>query len=317
MDFRSLAPIQHLVKTAITGPSGTPNWSVILQILSEIESSPQLIPDFITVIKSYLSNGKQVMNSLILIDALFKNSKRQQLIYLQSPRLFKELNRYQISENPRYHNFIFKSSPAWIAQCSQHECLDTDFKNWQQNFCSSRYVPKMSLKLREKFFSELDSSLEISGMFAQTLVVTSSNGGDANNQLLLEILPNVREILRRIGELEPLVVDVPLLHGICTVRDFSDLSLKCYRLFAQKKEFDQVNLLEKLSQAKIFMQKLISKASQEKSIKEKSNFQLDNEIPDDEFWNELNKIKKEEQPPPLVSLDLLQSPKVEDSLIDF
>ena len=259
MDIISLAPYQHLVKAAITGPPGTPNWSVILQILSQIEANPNTILDYITVIIQYLNNGKQIMNCLILIDALFKNSKKQQLTLLQLQCLLNAFNRPHIAENPQYHNFIFKSSPAWIAQCTQQGCLNNEFNKWQQEYCSFRYVPRMSGNLREKFFTELDSSLEICGMFAQTLVTTFSEGGNYQNELLLEILPNVREILRRIGELEPLVVDSHLLHVICSVRDFAELCIKCYHQFSQNKPFDTSNLLSQFSKYNEFIKKIISK----------------------------------------------------------
>jgi hypothetical protein len=135
-----------LVKKATTGVEGTPDWSTILEILGVLESSPQSVRLYLQAIHSVLSTGNHAtrMNSLILIDALFKNCRKEQLPELQSSALFRALDVAGISDDPDLHNFLSKSVGGSVSNCPAQGCLDPALTWYQQSVCKEIFAPKLT-----------------------------------------------------------------------------------------------------------------------------------------------------------------------------
>ncbi|KAK8894107.1 hypothetical protein M9Y10_022539 [Tritrichomonas musculus] len=313
---------ENLVKKAISGAPGSPDWSTILRILGIIYSSSSAIPTFISIICNHLARGKKgvSLNCLILIDALFKNSKKPQLILLQSPQLIQQLNSPLIQRNPELHNFIYKFAPVWVSSCAAQNCLDDYFESWQNSMCKTYYVPKMTPSIKSKLNNDLDASLDVLIIFSQCLITSFLDGKGPSDPLLHEILPNVREISKRLNDLEPTVIDKEIRSAISTERSFCELCQHTMVEFKRTLKIDTesfINLVRKYqNKVKKYLhsETLDGKSKEKKRTPLRHRGQLFDEMSVDDFFAEFDKIKKKsigEQKQPQ------NSQKTEENLLDF
>jgi hypothetical protein len=102
---------------SISDPLVVSNWSQILFIIDLMETQPSITPEFVGSIIFHFqkSNFPQKLNLLHLIDALFKNSKKNNLIYFQTNQLTDIFNLLEISKNPELRNYIVKNSPFSVS----------------------------------------------------------------------------------------------------------------------------------------------------------------------------------------------------------
>ena len=308
LDYALHAQAESLVRKAIAGPSGTPDWSSILKILGLIDSSSVIIPTFVEVICKTLSRGKksQCLNCLILIDALFKNSKKQQLSLLQSAKLVRQLNSPIIQHSPELHNFLYKNAPSWVSNCSAQNCLEQFFSSWQESVCRMHYVPKMTEAIRKKLSNDLDASLEVLVMFGQCLIASFADGNNPNDPLLNEIVVNIREIARRIAELMTTVVDRQMLAAIQAESTFCEFCMQAYNDYKKSGIVDTNAVILATTKAQNSVKKHLNAEKNQTREKEKKRGpirvrgQLFDEMSVDDFFKEFDKIKNSEPSPPSV-----------------
>lgn len=314
---------ENLVKKAISGAPGSPDWSTILKILGIIYNSSSAIPTFISIICSNLSRGKKgvSLNCLILVDALFKNSKKPQLVLLQSPQLIQQLNSPLIQRNPELHNFIYKSAPIWVSSCAAQNCLDEYFENWQNSICKSYYVPKMTPSIKSKLSNDLNASLDVLIIFSQCLITSFLDGNSPNDTLLHEILPNVREISKRLTELEPTVIDKDIRYSISIERAFCELCQHTMVEYKRSQRIDTESFINLIRDYQKKVKKHLNAADLENKSKEKKRTPLRHrgqpfdEMSVDDFFKEFDKIKQKSMKEQKQQQPLPQ--KQEENLLDL
>jgi hypothetical protein len=303
-----------LVKKAISGTEGTPDWSTILEILGILESSPAAIPKYVTAIISIISTGSRSarMNALILTDALFKNSKRDQLSALQSPLLLHALSDPIVSYHPDLHNFLFKNAPLWVASCTAQHCLDAALSAFQESVCRERFVPSLADTALVKLFRDLETSAEVITLLAQ-IVVTQ---GDT--PLIAEILPNVREIGRRLIDLEPVIEEPALRAAVAAQRQFCLLVQQMVSDVRAKNPTDTAKVAaaatavqQVMEAGRVANSEIIEKTRKRPRRRKRPG---EDEMDTDEFFRRFDQIKGSAPEPAL--LDLTAPVAAADSLID-
>jgi hypothetical protein len=234
-----------LVKKATTGAEGTPDWSSILEILSILESSPSIVRAYLRAIHTVLNTANHAvrMNVLILIDALFKNCKKECLPELQSAPLFRALEVPGISDDPDLHNFLAKSVPAWVSNCTKNQCLDPALTAYAEFICKDLFTPVLTPAMVSKLQDDFETSFEVLELMAQLLARGAQNPDGFDRAIVAEVLPNVREIGKRAGELEQVILDSQIHPALTMLRQ---LSLACQQGVSDlrnKKFFDASKLL--------------------------------------------------------------------------
>lgn len=255
-------------------------------------------------------------NCLILIDALFKNSKRTQLQFLQSRELTHPLSDPLILNNPELRNFLCKTTPAWTTACAAQNCLNPDFAEWQESVTRAHFIPKLTDKIRKKMFKDVNASMEVLVMFSQCLIASFADGIGPEEPLLAEILPNVREIARRLTELQPTIVDPQLYTSISIERAFCDVCQDVMAEYKKTRQFDVNALLAEMAKAQNAIKKKVQPVHHSKAKKRvppRHRGEQKTDISVEEFFNEFDKIKHLSQPQQLITTtdDLI------DSLIEF
>jgi hypothetical protein len=79
---------------------------------------------------------------LHLIDALFKNSKKNNIVYIKTNQLTDIFYLSEISKNPELRSCIVKNSPFWVSTCIINKCLEQSFQNWKKEYCRTFYAPE-------------------------------------------------------------------------------------------------------------------------------------------------------------------------------
>jgi hypothetical protein len=315
-----------MVKRATSGTHGTPDWSTILQILGKFETHPESIATYIDEICSVLVTGTRPvrMNTLILIDALFKNLKRPQLCHLQTSGLCEALSESFIANNPELQNFVYKSAPAWTSCCVNHNCLDPAFAAWQESACRSHFVPKLTPIIRNKLFADIESAYELLVMFSECLTASFEDGGSADDILLREIFPNVCEVKKRIFELEPTISDRFLKVAVHAIAELSEYCCEAMNGYRKTQKLD----LDGLSRAVNAADGVIGRA-QKRESSEVNPYQFEkvvtrrrgagqDDMSTEEFFRRFDELKKRKEPESVVDLLGFGGRDDEiDSLIDF
>jgi hypothetical protein len=310
----SSSRVTALVKKAISGTEGTPDWSTILEILGILESSPAAIPKYIGAIISFISTGSRAArtNALILTDALFKNSKREQLSALQSQLLLRALSDPIVSSHPDLHNFLFKNTPLWVSNCTAQHCLDATLAAFQQSVCRGRFVPSLPDTTLIKLFRDLETSAEVITLLAQ-IVATQ---GDT--PLIAEILPNVREIGRRLIDLEPVIEEPGLRAAIATQRQFC---LLVQQMVSDVRAKNPIDTAKVAAAATAVQQAMDARRPANGALIEKTRKRPrrrrrpgEDEMATDEFFRRFDQVKGSTAEPAL--LDLMAPVAAADSLID-
>lgn len=293
---------ENLIRKAIIGQPGHPDWSGIMRLVNAVEAQPSSLDVFLELLVKHLKKDPIGLkyNSLMLLDALFKNGKKAQLSRLQTKMLTSQLSSPEISEEPQLQNFVNQNSKIWIDCCVKQNCLNKDFEKWQMTSCSYYFVPELTDELKMKFFSDLDSASEILEMFSQLLITTFAENGNPQDPLLKEININVLEISRRSEKLVQ-TLNFPKLRSYCSkIFEFAKCCLIQYETFKKTGSFDS-NLLTK---AMLRVQNEKNSRTQEEKAKpepEKKRTPLrtyGDDMADEEFFAEMAKIRAQRKAQP-------------------
>jgi len=290
MESILLSQANHLIKKAIIGPPGTPDWTIILQIIGICDSQSDMTSLFIDVLQQHFVKDPVGlrMNCLILLDSLFKNGKKDSLKILQTYKIPGLLSSPSIDNEPLLHNFVHKSAPGWVSACVVQKCLVTSFEEWQRTYCSNHFVPTITPEIRSKFNNEIEASIEVLLMFSQCMIAAFAEGKGHNTPLIQEILPNVKEIRSRTAELLPSVHDRELKSSLQFIGDYSSVCLGLLEEFKKKGSFDT-------RKASNFIQKATKrndKVPEEPKKKKKITGRAGDDMTEEEFFIQLQKLKE-------------------------
>ncbi|OHT05017.1 hypothetical protein TRFO_27324 [Tritrichomonas foetus] len=290
--YQANIQIDNLVKKAINGRAGNPDWSHILNVINMIDSQPIIINNSISTICRHLSHGNtgRKMNCLILIDALFKNSKPASLKSYQTQGLMDALDADPISTNAELHNFLYKNMPEWVSACQSNQCLDPTFANWVKIYCSTHYVPNLTRHIRKKLFRDLSGCVEVLTMLTECMV----NFTNTDKKLLNEIASNAEEIARRLHELQPTIVDKQLSAAIAATRDLCDSAIKQYLTIEKNGQPNCEELMRKVGRAAHIVEECSKpppKPAKQTRIPPKLQGGDSGDISDAEFFIRLAQIK--------------------------
>lgn len=289
MDSTLNFQLTNLVKAAVAGPPGVPDWSQILRILDLLESKPSSSSLFVEIFIRFLlkAHPSQKLNTLHLLDAIFKNSKKNSLAPFQSSQLIDVLNQEVISENPTLRNFIVQSSPLWVTACIQNKSLTPAFQSWQNDFCKTFYVPELNENLKKKFISDLYSAIEANLMFSQCLISAFIDQTGSKDPLLLDILPNIREIKQRAEKLLPTFVNAEIKRLLQQTLKFCNFSITRYTEFSKTGQVNQDLIGKEINEMSLLASSML------KNIEEVPPPDVDISV--DEFFSIFHKIKDEKK----------------------
>lgn len=224
----------RLIRSAVSGAEGSPNWDSICRVVSIFEENPAGIVSYLSAIGKDLgiASHAQRMNTCMLIDSLFKNSKPPQLKALQSPILMDTLKAPGVSLDPHIHNFLYKVMPEWLRILRGANVLNKKFEQFLTDYIDVHYAPFLTPKIREKFVRDLTGVTEVLSMFGDCLLAAGT--GTVDKKLLSEIVANVQEITRRLVDLEPTIVERELRGVVIAARDCADVMLQLERDWSQR-----------------------------------------------------------------------------------
>jgi hypothetical protein len=192
------------------------------------------------------------MNSLILIDALFKNSKPPALKLLQGTQLSELLSLPGIDSDPQLHNFLYECMPAWTSALNESRVGNPKFLEFCAAYGSTHYVPKITPQIRAKLVQDLGTANEVLTVMAECLI--SAAHGEANMSLLEEIHGNVREISERLIELGPKIEDPHLKSLIAATRDLCAIGIKAEAAFKGGRAIDEQALKLGIGRARALLE---------------------------------------------------------------
>jgi hypothetical protein len=302
MEF-GFAQSEVIVKRAVSGSEGEPDWGTILELVQIIELAPDaastLAETLCRQLKSYRHSSR--MNSLILIDALFKNSKPPQLKSLQNPNLVRFLSDPLIDYDPALHNFLYNTVPTWRSTLEEHRLLNAKFGDFLDTFKTSRYVPNLTAPIREKMFTDLSGAAEVLELFTDCLVSGSSEPETAS--ILEEMTSNIREIVQRLTELLPTIVDSNFQNIIRTIQAFCSVCLGANEAWREGRSVEAEALQTMRIRTRAVLEAHGGKPKEKRKAPRKSSrLGDDDDLPDEEFFAELAKLKVKREPDPLLLL---------------
>lgn len=322
---------ENIIKKAINGTPGNPDWACILNLIKNLDNHPDLINNTLGIISRHISHGHtgRKLNCLILIDALFKNAKPDALSGYQSPVLMEALDQNVVSNNAQLHNFLYENMPAWIKNIKEKSVLDPRFEAWVKNYCSTHFVPRLTNKIKRKLFRDLHGCIEVLTMLTECL----TNYKSTDKKILSEMVSNAEEITRRLVDLQPTIVDQQLSNAIYSTRELCDNCIQCY-LTLQKGQTPHLETLEHmLSRSAEIVEEMshpLPKQQKQTRVPPKMQKNEQNDLTDGEFFIRLAQLKEQfpsldddeqNQQIPLVSTQQPPPPQASesttDSLIDF
>jgi hypothetical protein len=287
--------VSAMVTRAVNPPDGSPDWLAILNIVSVLEQGSLSVPVLLRGIArefARLNRGGQ-MNCLVLIDALFKNSKPVVLKALAGPQLADFLSDPMIDDAAPLHNLLHQCMPAWLSALRSNQIANQRFIDFCEQFAATHYVPEITPPIRAKLLRDLSSANDVLALMTECVV--SASRGDANEQLLLEILGNVREISERLIELTPMVEDPQLKTLISNTRDFCAMCIQSEAAFRGGRPIDEAALATVMTRSKAALDPAVEQAQppprQRRVAPRRAVLLTPNDIPDDLFWGELTALK--------------------------
>ncbi|KAK8885627.1 hypothetical protein M9Y10_041077 [Tritrichomonas musculus] len=322
---------ENLIKKAINGPPGNPDWASILSLIKSLDSHRELINNTLAVLYRHISHGQtgRKLNCLILIDALFKNSKPESLIAYQTQTFMDSLDSDMISNNAQLHNFLYENMSSWIKTLKEKNVLDPQFDTWVKNYCSTHFIPKLTKKIRKKLFRDLNGCIEILTMLTECL----SNYSSTDHKILSEMVLNAEEITRRLVDLQPTIVDQQLSNAIYSTRELCDSCLHCYRALQNNQNPHIETLQHMMSRSAQIVEEMshpLPKPQKQTRVPPKMQKAEQNDLTDAEFFIRLAQLKTQIQSLENDMQSLQNSPSnnqqqaqpqqpppVTDSLIDF
>ena len=320
---------ENLIKKAINGPPGNPDWASILNLIKNLDNHNDLINNTLAIISRHISHGHtgRKLNCLILIDALFKNAKPDSLICYQSQILKNCLDSDIVSNNAQLHNFLYENMPAWVKTLREKNVLNPEFEAWVKTYCSTHFIPRLTNKIKKKLFRDLKGCIEILTMLTECL----SNYNSTDKKILSEMVSNAEEITRRLVDLQPTIVDQQLSNAIYSTRELCDNCIQCYLAF-QKGQTPYIETLEHMmtrsAQIVEEMSHPLPKQQKQTRVPPKMQKPEVNDLTDGEFFIKLAQLKEQlptlesdaqpEQNPLITTQQQahIQQPEI-DSLIDF
>jgi hypothetical protein len=204
------------VKKAVSGAPGAVDWGSVLTIVASLNQHPDAVVAYLRQITSTLLSSPPLRtNCILLIDSFFKNSRRPVFERLQSPTLVQAFSHPEIYNDPEVYNLLRKSVSSWVAICHTNDCLTPVLTAWQTDLQRSIFAPELTPAMAHKFYEDLNTALDVIGVFGEALL--------GEPYLLSEIMPNVREITRRAGELEQTILEPRLGSAVHSVRELGVL----------------------------------------------------------------------------------------------
>lgn len=300
---------EKLIKKAITGQPGSPDWAAILDIIGKLETAPSAINLLLESLAMRLK--KDVLgvklNVLVLIDALFKNGKQPMLSRMQCQFLYRTLSDPIVSEEPQLQNFIHANSPEWIKSCMNNNCLDSEFADWQKQKGSQRFVQGLSSQIKKKFIAQLQFAIKATIIYSQFLISAFLDKTNPDTPLLKEMSLNVKEINSRTQDLKDQLIDREVKQFCTTVFNFSRLAIQFYENLKKKKTVEPYPLVKLLTIVQSYLPKeeAIPEPVKENIIRRPLRTAGD-DMTDEEFFTELKKIRSTVATPQQ-TIDLLSS----------
>lgn len=226
--------VMRLIRSAISGAGGSPNWDSICRVVSIFEENSAGIVSYLSALGTYVAVASHAerMNACMLIDYLFKNAKPPQLKALQSQNLIDTLKAPGMSLDPHIHNFLYKVMPEWLRILRGANILNKKFEQFLTDYIDVHYAPCLTPKIRAKFVRDLTGVTEVLSMFGDCLLAAGT--GTVDKKLLSEIVANVQEITRRLVDLEPTIVERELRGVVIAARDCADVTLQLERDWSQR-----------------------------------------------------------------------------------
>lgn len=294
-----------LVKNAIKGTVGNPNWAAILQLINSLERVPEGTSTVIDIFAQKVTTGNFAVkyNSILVLDALFKNCKKEQLKELQCQQLYSMLNNPAVLNDPIIHNYLCKNLSAWEIACQENNCLKREFSNFKSQFCAFRFVPEITPQLRHKFREDFEVGGNICVLFGQCLITSFAENNSPTDPTLVEIYENVREIRNRLDQLKNDIADKELKSKMLRLLDLSNIDIAMYSAFKNKGAFNCQALMKAITK---YQGAQLEQPKNEEDEENDPNAELDEK----EFFAKLDEIKKKR------SAKAVEAPQT-DLLIDF
>jgi hypothetical protein len=286
-----------VVHRAVYQTEGNPDWSAILIIVSMLDQDSLSVPTLLQFMHSEIMARRPairgpVVNSLMLIDALFKNSKSPTLKQLQCQQLSDLLNHPMIEDDAQLHNFLYECMPAWISALEEHQIANRKFVDFCQRYAATHFIPNITRPIRDKLIQDLTTADEILSLLVECVI--SAARGEPNGPLLEEIMGNVREISERLIELSPKIEEIRLKPLISATRDLCAVGIKAEAALKAGRGIGEPALRTAVSQVRANLESVSGKEPlKEKRVAPRRRAIIDDEsdITDEAFWAELTTLK--------------------------
>lgn len=292
MDFHPIP--EQLIKKAISGQQGSPDWSAILNIISKLEGNASAMNLLLESMARYIQKGPNSAkyNTLLLLDALFKNGKKPQLSKLQCDFLYQTLSDSSVSDDPKLQNFVHENVSEWVKACATNDCLDDKFVQWQKTNGSYRFIEGLTSDMRAKFIEQFDTCAEMITIFSQFLISAYLDKTGVSTPVIKEILPNIREIELRTEKLLPTFKDFQMKSYCSAIYNFASVTVEFHDAMKKEKSFDISRVIKALKNVqKIAPQpqgvEVVPEVQEKKPLRTAGD-----DITDEEFFIELHKLKK-------------------------
>ena len=235
-----MAQTVHTLTHQAIHTKGEIDYSKTFEVLQRANNNPAVRHIVFESVDHYLAKGrrKEKINTIIFLDVLFKNANKALLREMQESEDIRKLGNDTILNDYFVHYILTKHAPEWAEACSTAGVLSKSFLDWVNSVTSYVYKYTLTPEICEKFKKDFATSIQLLSMFAQILVGDLRNKISADDDpTLLEIMPNILEIHRRLEELEPTVADESLLQVIKYIESFCDACKDSFASFVSSKTF--------------------------------------------------------------------------------
>jgi hypothetical protein len=218
----------------------TIDYTIALSLLEDLQTRKD-IRHFIfdTLSQIALTSDRQLrLNCISFIDFLIKNANKEFLTQLQQSPALLSLGDDAVVRDPYIHWLLCKVSEEWATALTAARVIQPQFTEWRRRLCSFRYRFVMNEAMISKFSADFSAAHELLSMFNQEIVTALVDGLGPDDEMLLEVLPNVNEIHRRLVELKQTMPDPYVIRIIAYLEEYCELCKLSYASFAREGVFD-------------------------------------------------------------------------------
>ena len=282
-----------LVQKAIQGLPGSPNRDKIFQILSVLETQPSAASTFFEIIANHVIHDSVASkyHCLLIIDFAFKFGSRELLMRLQSSKLIKVLQNSAVIQNHFLYNYLYSSVPLWMKKCEENGIVDKRFKLFVANIRKSHYVPELTIEIRRKFEEDIQMADEMVIDFAKKLIKYHQDSFEIS--LVQEMHPFIEEIESRLSELMLTIIDEGFKKNLILSSSLCKACILNYISYCENGIVDVPALQSSISEKEQYLESMLKKLKEEKSRKRIPE-KVTDDMNDNEFFYNLNQIKKNE-----------------------